>query len=140
MDSNTPIDRIMAAINSPRQFGYENGITLTELRRDYAAGELVFGPNSINPHGNIHGGAIATLADVVAGCCACARGSSCVTANCSMEFLRPATTAKLYCEATPKKMGRTLAVIQFTVTNDQNVVVATGTYTFFLFEPGKKAD
>lgn len=133
----THIERIMESINAPRQFGYENGIFLTELRQDYAKGELVFGPNSINPHGNIHGGAIATLADVVTGCCACSRGGSCVTANCSMEYLRPATTPKLYCEATPKKMGKTLAVIQFTVTNDQNVVVATGTYTFFMFEQEK---
>ena len=120
-------------VNTPHQFSYENGILLTHLEPGYAKGELTFGPNLINPMGNVHGGALATLADVVAGCCACSKGGRCVTANSSMEFLRPANTPKLYCEATPKKMGRSLSVIQFTITNDQDVVVATGTYTFFMF-------
>ena len=50
-----------------------------------------------------------------------------------MEFLRPANTPKIYCEATPKKMGRTLSVIQFVMSNDKGAVVATGTFTFFMF-------
>ena len=55
----------------------------------------------------IHGGAMATLADTVAGCCACSKGGNCVTASSSMEFLRPAQ-GDLFCEATPKKLGRQL--------------------------------
>ena len=49
-----------------------------------------------------------------------------------MEYLRPANGTKIYCEATPKKLGRTLSVVQLVLTNDKNVVVATGTYTFFM--------
>ena len=123
---------IIRAVNTPHQFSYENGILLTDVEPGYARGELTVGPNSINPHGNVHGGALATLADTVGGCCACSKGGSCVTANCTLEFLRPATGPKIICEATPKKMGRTLSVIQVVLTNDQNVVVATGTYTFFM--------
>jgi len=125
-------DYIVHSVNTPHQFSYENGILLTEVEPGYARGELTVGPNSINPHGNVHGGALATLADTVGGCCACSKGGSCVTANCTLEFLRPATGPKIICEATPKKMGRTLSVIQVVLTNDQNVVVATGTYTFFM--------
>ena len=126
-------DYIVRTVNTPHQFSYENGILLTDVSPGYAKGELTVGPNSINPHGNVHGGALATLADTVSGCCACSRGGSCVTANCSMEFLRPATGSKIYCEATPKKMGRSLSVIQLVITNDKGAVVATGTYTFFMF-------
>ena len=125
-------DYIVHSVNTPHQFSYENGILLTEVEPGYARGELNVGPNSINPHGNVHGGALATLADTVGGCCACSKGGSCVTANCTLEFLRPATGPKIICEATPKKMGRTLSVIQVVLTNDQNVAVATGTYTFFM--------
>ena len=50
-----------------------------------------------------------------------------------MEFLRPATGSKIVCEATPKKLGRNLSVIQVVLTNDQNKSVATGTFTFFMF-------
>ena len=125
-------DPIVRTVNTPHQFSYENGILLTDVEPGYARGELTVGPNSINPHGNVHGGALATLADTVGGCCACSKGGSCVTANCTLEFLRPATGPRIVCEATPKKMGRILSVIQVVLTNDQNVVVATGTYTFFM--------
>ena len=125
-------EAINRAVNTPHQIAYENGILLTDVEPGYARGELTVGPNSINPHGNVHGGALATLADTVGGCCACSKGGSCVTANCTLEFLRPATGPRIVCEATPKKMGRTLSVIQVVLTNDQNVVVATGTYTFFM--------
>lgn len=126
-------DYIVRTVNTPHQFSYENGILLTEVRPGYAKGELTFGPNTINPHGNVHGGALATLADTVCGCCACSKGGSCVTSGSTMEFLRPANTPKIYCEATPKKMGRTLSVIQFVMSNDKGAVVATGTFTFFMF-------
>ena len=129
-------DYIVRTVNTPHQFSYENGIRVTEVRPRYARGELTVGPNSINPHGNVHGGALATLADTVGGCCACSEGGSCVTAGCSMEFLRPANGKTIYCEATPKKMGRTLTVIQLVLTNEESVVVATATYTFFMFHQG----
>lgn len=126
-------DYIVRTVNTPCQFSYENGILVTDVSPGYAKGELTVGPNSINPHHNVHGGALSTLADTVSGCCACSTGGSCVTASSTMEFLRPATGAKIYCEATPKKMGKNLSVIQLVLTNDNNVVVATGTYTFFMF-------
>lgn len=132
MDSNPLAQRLMQALNQPHQFSYENGIRLTHVEPGLARGELVIGPNSINPHGNVHGGALATLADVVAGSCACSKGGRCVTANCSMEFLRPASSGTLFCEATPKKMGKTLSVIQMSIADEEGRLIATGTYTFFL--------
>ena len=64
-DPQTPA--IFAAVNAPHQFSYENGIVVTEARADYGRGVLTVGPDSINPHGQVHGGALATLADTVAG-------------------------------------------------------------------------
>ena len=60
-------DFIFRTVNTPHQFSYENGITVTHVEPGYAKGELVVGPNSINPHKNVHGGAMATLADTVGG-------------------------------------------------------------------------
>ena len=134
MSPESHSDFIVHTVNTPHQFSFENGIRVTQVEPGYAFGELVVGPNSINPHGNVHGGALATLADTVGGCCACSKGGSCVTAGCSMEYLRPANGAKIFCEATPKKLGRTLSVVQLVLTNDQNMVVATGTYTFFMMQ------
>ena len=127
-------DYIVHSVNTPHQFSYENGILLTEVEPGYARGELNVGPNSINPHGNVHGGALATLADTVGGSCACATGRRCVTAGSSMEFLRPASGNRITCIATPKKEGRTLSVIQVELYNDQGKLVVTGTFTFFMME------
>lgn len=132
MTPETTADRLSRAVNQPHQFSYENGITLTRITPGRAEGELRVGPDSVNPHGNVHGGALATLADTVAGCCACAQGGRCVTANSSMEFLRPAGGTKIFCAATPKKLGRSLSVIQVVLTNDAGKEVATGTFTFFM--------
>ena len=91
-----------------------------------------WGPNSINPHGKVHGGALATLADTVGGCCACSKGGLCVTSSSTMEFLRPADGPRIFCTATPKKMGYHLSVIQVELTNVSGETVATGTFTFFM--------
>lgn len=125
-------DFIVRTVNTPHQFSFENGIVVTDVTPGRAVGELRVGPNSMNPHNVVHGGALSTLADTVGGCCACSKGGDCVTANCTMEYLRPATGTVIYCEAVPKKLGRSLSVIQVTLTNDKNVVVATGTFTFFM--------
>ena len=127
---------VAGIVNSPHQFSYENGIVVTCVQPGLARGELRAGPDSINPHGMIHGGAMATLADTVAGCCACSKGGNCVTASSSMEFLRPAQ-GDLFCEATPKKLGRQLSVIQITITNAGGETVATGTFSFFMARPGE---
>lgn len=123
---------VLDVVNTPHQFSFENGVVVTHVEPGLARGELRAGPNSINPHGMIHGGALATLADTVGGCCACSKGSSCVTASATIEFLRPAYGSKIFCEATPKKMGRTLSVIQVAMTDEAGKTVATGTYTFFM--------
>lgn len=122
-------------VNAPHQFSFENGITVTKVEPGRAEGELKVGPDSYNPYRIVHGGALATLVDTVAGCCACSRGGGCVTSSCSMEYLRPATGSLITCVATPKKMGRTLSVIQAELHNDTGELVATATYTFFMYSP-----
>ena len=127
---------LFAFINAEHMFNYENGIELTHVEPGLTRGVLHARPSSYNSEGRIHGGAIATLADTVAGCCACSAGGSCVTSSSSMEYLRPAL-GDLFCEATPKKMGRSLSVIQVVITDTRGKTVATGTFTFFMIQGGQ---
>ena len=127
-------ERVPRQVNKPHQFSFENGMGITHAEPGLVRGELTVTENSYNPHGIVHGGALTTLADTAAGCCACSKGGHCVTSNCTMEFLRPATGKKIYCVATPKKMGRSLSTIQVSLTNDEGVEVATGTFTFFMLD------
>lgn len=129
-------DRLFEVVNAEHQFNYENGIELTHVEPGLTRGVLRAGPDSINPEGHIHGGAIATLADTVSGCCACSTGGDCVTASSTIEYLRPAL-GDLFCEATPKKLGRHLSVIQVEITNTEGKLVAAGTFTFFMTQPGR---
>ncbi len=132
-------DSLLAIVNAPGQFNFENGIELTHVEPGLAQGVLWAGPTSLNPEGLVHGGAIATLADTVAGCCACSTGGDCVTSSSSLEYLRPAQ-GDLFCEATPKKLGRKLSVIQVVIVNTEDKTVATGTFTFFMTQPGEAPD
>ena len=112
----------------------DNGIFVTKIEPGRAEGFLQVTRDSLNPHGKVHGGALAALADTVGGNCACARGRSCVTASQSMEFLRPAEGPYITCVATPKKEGHTLSVIQVELSNAEGKLVATGTFTFFMMD------
>lgn len=129
------ISDIAPFVNRPDLFSSENGIHITLSRPDYAEGQLDVRSSSHNLHGTVHGGCLYTLADCVAGTTAIAhKGKRGVTANSSMEFLRPATGSVIRCIGKPKKVGNTLSVIAVELFNDQNELVATGTFTFYLFD------
>lgn len=119
-------------------FSIYNHVSVTKLLEDGSAeGELEVHPDSLNPYHIVHGGALATLADAVAGCGVfSATGYYCVTVNYAFNFLRPAkgTNQKIVCRATPEKLGRTLCVYHVSLTDDQGEEVANGNFTFFLTE------
>ena len=127
---------IPTIVNRPGLFSTENNIHITVAQPDYAEGQLEVSSTSFNPHGTVHGGCLYTLADTVSGTAAIAfKGKRCVTVNSSMEFLRPATGGVIRCTASPKKAGRTLSVIQTQLYDEGENLVATGTFTFYLFDP-----
>ena len=124
--------QLLARVNNPEVFNAASGITILSVHPDGTAeGVLNVTKTSHNPHGTVHGGCLYTLADTVAGCAVAASGAKpCVTANSSMEFLRPATGSKIFCSARPKKLGRTLNVMTVELTGENGKIVATGTFTF----------
>ena len=140
MDSSSEGKRfLLEKVGMMDTFSIHNHISVTRLLKDGSAeGELEVGPESLNIYGVVHGGCLATLADTVGGCCACSKGGICVTASSTMEFLRPANGSAITCVATPKKLGRTLSVVQVELFNDNQTLVATGTFTFFMVEPPQK--
>ena len=123
---------LLSRINAAGLFNTHNGITILSVHSDGTAeGVLDVCETSHNPHGTVHGGCLYALADTVAGTAVAAAGSlPCVTANSSMEFLRPATGNKVFCSARPKKLGRSLCVMQVELTGETGKIVATGTFTF----------
>ena len=124
--------KLFERVNAPGEFAGVNHIRVTVIREDYAEGELTVGPDSLNPHGIVHGGCLSTLADTVGGVAASTRGGKCVTLNNTMNYLAPATGAVIRCAARPQKVGRTVSVFDTVLTDEAGRTVATGTYTFYV--------
>lgn len=133
--------KLLARVNESGCFAPHNHIYVTELRDDHSAsGVLEIQPSSLNPLGIVHGGALVTLADTVAGTAAYTTGKTCVTLDCSMQYLSPGTGTRIHCTAVPKKLGRTVLVYDVSLTDDSGRPVASGTYTFFTVEPHAPGD
>ena len=122
-------------------FMLHNHIELESVEPDRAVFRLDIRPESCNPYGIVHGGALVTLADTVAGTAAFTTGRTCVTLDSSMQFLAAARGDKVFCVATPKKVGRTILVYDISITDSEDRLVATGIFTFYAtgeYQPTKK--
>lgn len=116
-------------------FDTYNGISIVAAGDGWAEGELEVSRHSLNPHGIVHGGALAALADTVGGAATfAAYRRGCVTVNYSMNFLRPAwgSNRKIRCRAQAVKLGGTLSVFGMSLTDDEGVEVANGNFTFYI--------
>ena len=118
-------------VNSGPYFGPRSGAMVTFAGGGEAEGELISRPETRNPMGVVHGGALFTLADTVAGTAAFTTGRNCVTLDSSMQFLSAARGDKVRCVAKPKKAGRTIMVYEISITDSEERLVATGIFTFF---------
>ena len=125
---------LLNAVNNGPYFGPRSRVKVTRAGNGEAEGELEFCTDTRNPMGIVHGGALFTLADTVAGTAAFTTGHTCVTLDSSMQFLAAAKGDKVYCTAKPKKLGRTIAVYDVTLTDNQNRLVASGVFSFFVKE------
>ena len=93
-----------------------------EFRRDAARPE-------------IHGGILAMLADIAGHAVVAARLRHGVpTVDLRIDYLRMAQGAFLSAYATPVKVGRTLAVVDIRITDDQARLVAVGRGTYLTRE------
>ena len=118
-------------VNSGPYFGPRSGAIVTSAGNGEAMGELEIRPETRNPMGVVHGGALFTLADTVAGTAAFTTGRNCVTLDSSMQFLSAARGDRVRCTAKPKKAGRTILVYEISITDSEDRLVATGIFTFF---------
>lgn len=118
--------------NDPTRFSGRNGILIDELVYGGVRGSMEITESLKNPMGGAHGGALTTLADTVAGVAVATRGIACVTLNNTMNYLREVRLGKVYCSAEIVKSGRTITVCDIKIVDEENRLVATGTFTFFM--------
>jgi acyl-CoA thioesterase len=128
---------LLNCMNASGQFASYSHVRLTELSpQGTCTGVLEVTQDNLNHRGIVHGGALATLADTVAGTAvAAATGHSCVTVSYGFNFLRPAAGSQITCSAHPEKIGKHICVMHADLFDQQNAKVAAGEFTFCVMEP-----
>lgn len=116
--------------NRSEDFSVAAGVRLTAIDARYAEGELELEPRHLNFSGIVHGGCLATLADMVAGTAASARGVPCVTLSSHLNFLASRSAGRLRCRADVERAGRNISVVRVAVTAEEGALIATGSFTF----------
>lgn len=117
--------------NRDQHLSFES-MDVIELANGHVKMRLKVDDRTCNPYGVVHGGSIFTLCDSVAGLTAISTGSKCVTLSNSMNFLRPATSGYIYASPEIVHNGRTTLVIDVTVKDDFDKVIAKGTFTMYV--------
>lgn len=110
--------------------GYLN-IKITNISEGAATAEMPITENCLNPGGSVHGGCLYTLADVAGGSAASSCGRQIVTADSSFYFLKAGLNTKhLTGKAREIKRGKRLMIYDVTIYDDQNQLLAEGTFTY----------
>jgi uncharacterized protein (TIGR00369 family) len=91
------------------------GVVFQRLDPAEVTGQLEWRPQLCTVGGVMHGGALMTLADAVAGVCAYLNlppGASTATVGLSVEFLRPVRGGVVQASARPVQVGGSSIVVQ----------------------------
>lgn len=122
----------MAAYCKGHAFMAKNHIRLEEARLDRVTAVMEAGPDTLNPYGFVHGGALYTLADCACGAAARTDGRKYVTISSSFNFLHSGLEGDmLRAEATVRRRGRSTCFVNVDLTNERGDLLASGSYTFF---------
>lgn len=89
-----------------------------------------------NPNGQVHGGALFTLADIAAGTACVGDGYKVTTVNSTVNFMRPGQPGDtLIAYAKVIKDGRTIMVVDSNIYNQDQEHLCHGTFTFYKIYP-----
>lgn len=121
----------IAAINARCNYNKYNGIKVVDFGDDYCVVEGELRDEAMNPWGMAHGGFVYSLCDVAAGVAVSERGCRGVTLSGSMYYLRPSNGKKLRAEGKIIKDGKTVALVETNVYNDDGVQTARGEFQIY---------
>lgn len=112
-------------------FMHHNFIEMESVKPDEAVFTLSIRPESRNPYGMVHGGAIYTLADNATGAAAHTDGRFYVTQTSSLHFLRNQGTGVVRAAARVRHRGKATCLVVVDITGENQRLLATGEFTFF---------
>lgn len=126
------LQNMMEYRNNHNPFCQKVGVSVQELRPNYAKAVKIVAEDDANPVGVAHGGLYFTLCDSVCAYAMGTRGHKAVTVNSTLNFLRAAKIGdQLTAEAFEVKSGRTICVYEARITDQNGTLMGSGTFTFF---------
>ena len=118
-------------VNQAPNFNRHNGLHVTELRERYCVAEVALTQNGRNPQGVAHGSLVFALCDLATGMASASTNRNMLTLDASIHYLRPGTGEKLRCVAECVKDGRTTGLYEAKVYNEEDTLLAVGSFTVF---------
>ncbi|NLW64873.1 MAG: PaaI family thioesterase [Clostridiales bacterium] len=122
--------------NNLTDYNQCNGIKIVEIRKDYAECRVDLTDDSFNPQGLVHGGLLFAICDVATGYAVSGDERRCVTSGASFNFLSKVSATQKYIRAVgiPIKVGKRTAVVEGSVYDDRDRLVAKGTFNYFFID------
>ena len=108
------------------------GFEILELSSTYSKARIKCDERLHNTYGSIHGGALLSFVDAMAGATASMSGYYATTVSANLNFLLPAVnTEYIYCECMKLKTGKHILVFDIRVTDDEGNLLDRGEFSFF---------
>ena len=123
--------RFIESFNKSDNFSVNNRMKLVALELGYAEVEMEVDESLYNCMGSLHGGAMATLADVAGGTAIASHGVMCVTLNANINYIRPVTGGKVTAIAKVQHIGKQTGISEVKLINEGKTI-CMGTYTMFI--------
>lgn len=120
-------------------FAASLGIALENASAEQVTGSMAWEPSKCTVGGVMHGGVLMALADSVGAVCAYLNlpsGAATSTIEAKTNFFRPVTSGHVHAVSKPLNVGRTVIVVQTTLTSDNARLVAQTTASQVVL-PGK---
>jgi len=120
-------------------FSAHNCIELESVEPDRAAYRMEIRPESRNPFGMVHGGALYTMADDAAGVAAHSDGRHYVTQSGSLHFLDNRAHGTIRAVGQVRHRGRSTVLVAVEITDEKGSLLATGEFTYFCVDMKRMA-
>ena len=92
---------------------------------------LLVNPDSLNLGGQVHGGLLYALADVVTGITARADGRRYVTQSAHINFIRNVSEGVVTAKGEMIRRGKTISILRSVVTDEKGTLLAEATVDMF---------
>ena len=130
----TDLNALKELLNRDDHFCRYNNIRLDILTLGYAEAVMDITSNTMNGLGIAQGGSIFTLSDLAFAGAANSHGMRTVGFNSSINFIRPGTGKQLRAKAFEVSRGHRTCVYRVEVFNDDDKIVAHGSFSGFITE------